>query len=947
MEIRPFLKHAGEMILMKLKQLLMGAVALTALAACQPESSTQSQAPMISTDNTPALDIQFEIPYEEFTLDNGLRVIVHEDRKAPIVSVGVWFHVGSKDEPTGKTGFAHLFEHLMFNGSENYDDEFFKPFEAVGATAMNGTTWFDRTNYFENIPTPALDMALWMESDRMGHLLGAVTEDKLKEQIGVVQNEKRQGDNAPYGMMEYRQLEGLFPVGHPYRHSTIGSMEDLSNASMEDVQNWFKEYYGAANTVMVLAGDIDVETAKPLMQKYFGHIGAGPALKQHKAWVPTRINNTLEEMVDPKAPQVRISRNWAVAPRNDKDAYYLTLADALLGSGKNSRLYQALVYKSQLATAVDVSMTPFELASMFEVSVTLKEGADEVEAERLMNEEIDRFLAEGPTADELKRAKTSILAGRIRGLEAIGGFGGKGTALAQAELYSGSPGFYAQTIDWMNRASAADVTSAANKWLGQGYYQLVVRPEGKFTTAEAAVDRSTGLPDTGTLPDLTFPEIQEATLANGMKVVVANRPTVPVVTMAMQFDAGYAADAGRPLGTASFALSMMDEGTPTRSALEIAAELEGLGATLNTGSNLDMSTVNMSALKSNLSASLAVAADVVRNPAFDQTELDRLRGRWIAGIGQEKAQPVQLALRTLPGLLYGEDHSYGIPYTGSGTEAAITGLTRDDLVKFHSDWIRPDNATIFMVGDITLAEATAALETSFGDWAAPATPVPAKNITEVAMPEKGKVIIVDKPGSPQSLILAGHLFPATGDENYLTHEMANNILGGEFTARVNMNLREDKGWAYGAYTITFDARGQRMWLVYAPVQTDKTKESLAELGKEFTAYLGDKPATQEELSRLIVKNTSEMPGQFETAGAVLGSLLSNDRFGRSNDYVPSLKAKYEALNIDAVKAAAQQHIQPEKLVWLIVGDRAQIEAGIKELNLGEVEVWDADGNKVE
>ncbi|NVJ97177.1 MAG: insulinase family protein [Alphaproteobacteria bacterium] len=936
------------MILMNIKNLLLGAVAASVLVACQAETKSETTAaPAISADKSPALDIKFDIPYEEFQLDNGLRVVVHEDRKAPIVSVGVWYHVGSKDEPTGKTGFAHLFEHLMFNGSENYDDEFFKPFEAVGATAMNGTTWFDRTNYFENVPTPALDMALWMESDRMGHLLGAVTQEKLDEQIGVVQNEKRQGDNNPYGMKEYRQLEGLFPVGHPYRHSTIGSMEDLSNASLEDVQNWFKQYYGAANTVIVLAGDIDTAKAKPLMEKYFGHIGAGPALKQHKAWVPTRENDTIEEMVDPKAPQVQISRNWAVAPRNDVDATYLTLVADLLGGSKNSRLYQALVYKSQLATAVSVSMTPFELASMFEVEVMLKDGADEKEVLRLMDEEIERLLAEGPTAEELKRSKTSILAGRIRGLEAIGGFNGKGTALARSQLYAGDTGFYAKTVNWMNTASAAEVTEAASEWLGQGYYQLTTRPEPKYATTEAAVDRSKGLPDTGTLPDLTFPEIQEATLANGMKVVVANRPTVPVVTMAMQFDAGYAADAGRPLGTSSFALSMMDEGTATRTSLDISAELEGLGATLSTGSNLDMSTVSMSALKSNLKESLAVAADVVRNPAFSQEELDRLRQRWIAGIAQEKANPVQLALRTLPGLLYGEDHSYGVPFTGSGTEASIGAMTRDDLVKFHSDWIRPDNATIFMVGDITLDEAKEALEATFGDWAAPASAVPAKNITEVAMPEVGKVIIMDKPGSPQSLILAGHLFPSTGDDNYLTHEMANSILGGEFTARVNMNLREDKGWAYGAYTFTLDARGQRMWLVYAPVQTDKTKESIAELNKEFAGYLGDTPATQEELSRLVVKSTSEMPGQYETANAVLGSLLSNNRFGRGNDYVPSLKGQYETLTIDAIKAAAQDHIHPEKLVWLVVGDRAQIEAGIKELGLGDVEVWDAEGNKLQ
>lgn len=928
---------------MILKNLLIGSAALGLLVSCNAPAGNNAASNQVAEQG---IDLEVHIPYEKFTLDNGLRVIVHEDRKAPIVSVGVWYHVGSKDEPTGKTGFAHLFEHLMFNGSENYNDEFFKPFDAVGATSMNGTTWFDRTNYFENVPTPALEMALWMESDRMGHLLGAVTQEKLDNQIGVVQNEKRQGDNAPYGLVEYRQLEGLFPVGHPYRHSTIGSLEDLQAASLDDVKDWFRQYYGAANTVIVLAGDIDAETARPMMEKFFGDIGAGPALKQHRAWVPTRINNTVEEMVDLKAPQVRIYRNWAVATRTDLDATELVLAADVLGGGKNSRLYQALVYNNQLAVSVEASMQPFELASMFEVQVTLKPGVDEAEAMRLIDEVMDTYLAEGPTAAELKRVKTSIIAGQVRGLEQVGGFNGKGTALAQSELYAGNPNFYSEAVDHLNNASAAEVLEASQKWLNQGYYQLTVRPVPEYVTT-GGIDRSSGLPVVGDLPDLTFPAIEEATLANGMRVVVANRPTVPVVTMAMQFDAGYAADAGRPLGTASFALNMMDEGTATRSALEISAEAEGLGATLSTGSNLDMSTVRLSALKPNLAASLALAADVVRNPAFAQSEIDRLKPRWIQSIAQEKAQPVQLALRTLPAILYGDGHSYSVPYTGSGTVAAIEGMSRDDLVAFHTDWIRPDNATIFMVGDITLDEATAALEGTFGDWQAPASTVPAKNIAEVPLPDRSRVIIMDKPGSPQSLILAGHLYPSSGNPAFQTQEMASDILGGEFTSRVNMNLREDKGWAYGAYTFTTGARGQRMWLVYAPVQTDKTRESIAELGKEFTAYLGDRPATADELSLFVSKRVNSLPGQFETANSVLGSMLSNNRYGRPNDYVPSLKGQFQSLDIDEIKAQAQAIIHPGSLTWLIVGDRAAIEPGIRELNLGPIEVWDADGNKVE
>ena len=528
------------------------------LSACDGAGvQTQSAQSNSTVDETASgVNLEVHIPYESFTLENGLTVVVHEDRKAPIVAVGVWYHVGSKDEPTGKSGFAHLFEHLMFNGSENYNADYFKPFEEVGATALNGTTWFDRTNYFQNVPTPALDMALWMESDRMGHLLGAVDQARLDEQRGVVQNEKRQGDNNPFGTVQYRQLEGLFPPGHPYRHSTIGSMEDLEAASLEDVRGWFEQYYGAANTVLVLAGDIDAATARPLVEKYFGDIEAGPSLKQHKSWVPTIDHDVVETMVD-NVPHARLYYNWAVAPRTQQDAHVLRLAANVLGNGKNSKLYQALVYDAQVATNVRTFVQQFELASMFEIQVDVAPGGDVAEAKRILDETLAEFLEEGPTVAEVSRAKTSIVASRVRGLEQIGGFGGKATALAEGALYAGDAGFYAQELTWVNGASVSDVRATAQDWLTRGGYKLTVTPRPTYATTESAVDRSTGLPEVGELPSLAFPTVEEGTLANGMKVVVAKRDTVPVVTMAMQFDGGYAADQGRPLGTSGFTLAMV------------------------------------------------------------------------------------------------------------------------------------------------------------------------------------------------------------------------------------------------------------------------------------------------------------------------------------------------------------------------------------------------------
>ncbi len=885
------------------------------------------------------------IEYEKFTLDNGLTVVVHEDRKAPIVAVSVWYHVGSKNEPEGKTGFAHLFEHLMFNGSENYDGEYFEPFEQVGATGMNGTTWFDRTNYFQTVPTPALDMALWMESDRMGHLLGAVTQEKLDNQRGVVQNEKRQGDNQPYGKTEYLQLAGLFPAGHPMRHSTIGSMEDLDAADLETVHQWFKDYYGAANTVLVLAGDVSVEQARELVTKYFGDIEAGPPVVQPKANVPTRLSDN-DEVMYYRVPQARVYHQWAVPGRTTREAAELQLAASVLGSGKNSRLYQELIYKNQLAVDLSVYVQRHELASIFNIDATLQPNASVEEVNAIINRELQRFLAEGPTEEELTRAQTKINASTVRGLEQIGGFSGKAVTLAQGELYAGDPGFFKTRLEWLNGATPEEVRATAERWLGPGRYQLDVLPFGEHTTVASDVDRSTGLPAVGAMPELAFPEVQRAELDNGFKVVLARRDAVPVVHVTLQFDAGYASDQFGKLGTAGFALAMMDEGTKDKTALEISAEAEMLGANISTGSNLDMSTARLSALKTNLEPSLDLFTEVVREPAFADEEIERLRKRWLGNIQQEKNQPVQLALRNLPPLIYGEGHAYGIPFTGSGTEESISSLTRDDLVDWYQTWIRPSNGTLFVVGDTTMDEILPLLEKRFGKWPENRKAVPQKNLAEVDLPDSGSVYIIDKPGAPQSLILAGHAAPPTGADNNIAITTMNDVIGGQFTARVNMNLREDKGWAYGAYTFMPDARGQRPLMVYAPVQTDKTTDSIRELNREFDEFLGTKPATQDELNKNVRNSVNSLPGQFETANAVMGALLSNDQFGRPDDYVSTLKGKYESLQLEAIQGAAEEVMHPGKLTWLIVGDREKIEAQVRELGLGDVQIMDADGNIV-
>ena len=884
-----------------------------------------------------------DIDYTEFTLDNGLRLIVHEDHKAPIVAVNIWYHVGSKNEKAGKTGFAHLFEHLMFNGSENYDDEYFKPFELVGATSMNGTTNFDRTNYFENVPNTALDMALWMESDRMGHLLGAITQEKLDEQRGVVQNEKRQGDNQPYGTVDYRILEGLFPVGHPYSWNVIGSMDDLDAASLEDVHEWFKTYYGPNNVVIVVAGDVNPQEALEKVEKYFGDIPPGPPIAKPREWI-VKLEHDKRETMQDRVPQARIYKVWGAPNFVSEDADLLQLADAVLTGGKNSRLYERLVYKDQTATSVSGSLFSGEIGGYYELQATVQPGGDIEAVRQAIDEEIQRFLAEGLTKDELARVKAQLKSGFVRGVERIGGFGGKSDVLAQNAIYAGDPGFYTTSLDRFEAATPKTIQAAAKRWLSAGSYQLDVLPFPELQAATEGADRS-ALPESNSFPTVKFTEFERSNLSNGLELIVAHRATVPVVNLLMRFDAGFASDQFGEPGTSSLAMAMLDEGTRTRTALEISDELARLGAYFGAGSGIDASGVSISALKENLDESLELYADVVLNPAFPQKELDRLRKARLAQIKQEKTQPIGIALRVLPALMYGRDHAYSLPLTGSGTEESVARITRDSLVNYHQTWFRPNNATMIVVGDTTMDEIKPKLEKLFRRWQ-PGN-VPTKNIGNVDLPDKDRIYIIDRPDAVQSIIFAANVAPPAGQGNEIAIETMNEIIGGSFTSRINMNLREDKHWAYGARSVVVSTKGQRPYIAYAPVQTDKTMESMAEIKRELKEYLGENPATDEELEKVKNNNTLSLPGRWETASAVLRDIGEIVTYDLPDDYWDTYADNVRNLSLEQIAEAADDVIKPDNLLWVVVGDREKIEPRIRELELGEIIHLDAAGNLLE
>jgi len=880
-----------------------------------------------------------EIPYQKFVLDNGLTVIVHEDHKAPIVAVNTWYHVGSKNEKPGKTGFAHLFEHLMFGGSEHSKDRYIDAMERIGATDLNGTTNSDRTNYFENVPTSALDMTLWLESDRMGHLLGSFDEKTLTLQRGVVQNEKRQGENQPYGVTRQLITQNTYPAGHPYSWTTIGEMTDLDAASMNDVKEWFRTYYGPSNVVLVLAGDIDLKTAKEKVQKYYGDIPPGPPVNHQSVWI-AKMSGTHRQTVQDRVPQARIYKIWNIPQYGSAEADYLDLVSDVLSSGKSSRFYKRLVYDDQIATDANAFVGLSEIGGQFRVQATARPGQNLQQVEKELDEELARFLKDGPSEEELARVKAQFEANFIRGIERIGGFGGKSDRLAQGQVFVGNPEAYKTQLKRVHDATAEDLKAAANKWLSDGVYILEVTPFPDFKAEANGADRSK-MPTPGAPPELKLPKLQRSTLSNGLKVILAERHEVPLVNFTLAFDAGYAADQLASPGTASMTMALLTGGTKTMNALQISDRQELLGAQISAGSNLDLSTVHLSSLKSKLDDSLALYADVVLNPSFPQSDFDRQQKQTLAGIKREENAPVAAALRVMPGLLYGSDHAYGNPLTGSGTSASVGKMTREDLVKFHDTWFKPNNATLVIVGDTTLSEVTPKLERLFSGWKS--GNVPKKTLKTVNLPVKSTVYLIDKPGALQSVIVAGVVAPPEGNPKEIAIEAMNDGLGGNFGARLNMNLREDKHWSYGASTRLWDARGQRPYMAVAPVQTDKTKESLVEMSKEFHDVVGSRPLSQEELEKVQANETLSLPGSRETQNAVGGSILDLVQFGLPDDYYETYAGKVRALKTSDLADAAHLVVHPDQLTWVIVGDRAKIEAGVKELNLGELKYLGPDG----
>jgi zinc protease len=883
-----------------------------------------------------------KIHFEKFVLKNGLQVILHEDHTVPVVAVNVWYHVGSHNEKVGRTGFAHLFEHMMFKGSEHHPSEYFTPLQKIGG-AINGSTSEDRTNYWENVPANYLELALWLESDRMGFLLPAMTQDKLDIQRNVVKNERRQGlENQPYGKVEELLPALLYPADHPYSWTVIGSQEDLSRASKEDIEEFFKTYYAPNNASLCIAGDFNPGTARALAEKYFADIPPGPAIDRLGTWIPA-LNGEKRMTAEDRVSLPRLYIAWHTPPYYAPGDAELDILGSILSGGKTSRLYKSLVYDRQIAQDVRAYQSSREIGGNFQIEVTAKPGCGLEEIEKAVDRELDVLKEGGVTEAEMIQAKNNFESDFVRRLENIGGFGGKADRLNEYNVMLGDPDRFQWDLDRHLNLTAADIRTAAGRFLGVDRVVLSILPSGDLKAGVAAVDRAVE-PKPAAEPGFNPPAVQRAVLRNGLEVLVVEDHKLPVVNMTLVVRSGWASDPENRPGAASLMSELLDEGTATRSALEIAEEVKTLGADLGTTSSFDASQVNLEILKKELDRGLALLSEIVIHPSFPAGELERQRRIYLGRIEQEAMQPNTSAMKVFYRALYGPDHPYAQPYTGSGTESSIKALTRDDLVRTWKTAYHPNNAAFVAVGDVTLKEMTAKLEAAFGDWAS--GKVPEASIPAVKPPSGTKIFLVDKPGAAQSVVIAGNFGIERSSPDYFAVQVLNTALGGKFTSRINLNLREDKGYTYGARSNFTATRSTGAFMVSAPVQSQYTKETVFEIERELRGICGEKPLSAEELldcRNYLIKGFSQ---RFSSTGWVAGQLADQVKFGLPGNtlarYIPSVQAVTEA----ATTASAWKYIHPGALLYVIVGDVAKIESGLRDLKIGDIGYLDASGNPV-
>jgi zinc protease len=896
------------------------------------------------------------IRFEKYKLKNGLEVILSQDHRLPLVAVNLWYHVGPSNERPGRTGFAHLFEHMMFQGSKHVgDDQHFKLLEGAGASDINGTTDFDRTNYFETLPSNQLELALWLESDRMGYLLDTLEQAKLTTQIDVVRNERRQSvENQPYGLVEEGLFHALYPAGHPYYASVIGSHSDIEAAQLADVRDFFRQY-APNNASLAIVGDFEQAPAKALVEKYFGSIPAGPAVEPITAETPP-ITAERRVTVPDKVELPRIYVGWITSPIYKPGDAELDLLSRILGEGKSSRLYKRLVYDDQIAQDVTATQYSLILGSAFYIQATAKPGVKLEQIEKAIDEELEKLRQDGPTLEEVQAARNVIESRIIRRLETLGGFGGVADRLNQYNHYLGDPGYLGKDLVRYDQVTPASVRKYAHEQLGKDARAVVYGvPGDKVINDIPRREVAAGPPATGTMPDeawrskaptagkaskLMLPVPTHFQLPNGLHVYLLERHALPVMAANLVVLAGSETNPiGRP-GLAAFTADMLDEGTAGRSTLKLAEDVDHIGAELATTSTSDYSTATIRSLKRNAGEALELLADVALHPAFAEAEVERVRKQRLTALLQQRDNPNQLANRTFARIVYGSGHPYG--FTELGTEESTKAITRDELGGFWKKGYAPANSALVVAGDLTPAEVRALAMKYFGSWKGGATPA-----APPAAPEWGtrRIIIVDKPGAPQTALRVGHAGVARSNPDYLPLEVMAMELGGLFSSRINLNLREQHGYTYGAFAVFQYRRGPGPFLAGSSVRADVTAPAVHEIFNELEKMRSSE-MTADELAVSKDNFARSLPGLFETSQSATTAVRDLFVYNLPLDYYNSLPDQIGAVTAADALRVAKQYLAPEKMVVVAVGDRAKIQPELEKLGLGPVEVRDVNGQAV-
>lgn len=902
-----------------------------------------------------------QIKYQKYTLKNGLEVILSEDHRLPLVAVDLWYHVGPANERAGRTGFAHLFEHMMFEGSQHVaSKEHDRLLEAAGASDINGTTDFDRTNYFETLPSNQLELALWLESDRMGYLLGKIDQERLANQRDVVRNERRQStENTPYGVVDEELYHQLFPKNHPYYAEVIGSHRDIEAARLDDVREFFRQYYTPNNASLTIVGDIDPAQAKAWVEKYFGTIPSGPPVPKITA-VPPQITSEKRSKVTDQVELPRIYMGWimpSIFQPGDAESDLLT---QILGVGKASRLYKSLVYEKQIAQDVSVQNQSLLLGSVLELQVTAKPGVKPEDLEKAIDVELDKLRTEGPTQAELDRARNLIETSIISGLERLGGFGGLADRLNQYNQFLHDPGYLPKDLERYNRATVADIKRIAAEKLKTSARAVVYGLPGERVVDDPPRSNDEPKPKNeavaGTMPDepwrskvpspqmlgkLSLPVAQSFKLGNGLTVLLTEQHHLPLVVAHLLVLNGSDANPVNKPGLASFTSGMLPEGTERRTSSQIADDAAQIGAALRTLTAGDDSIVDIRTLKPNVEAAFDLLSDVTLHPKFAPAEIERIRKQRETDILQVQDDPQDLAFGVFRRMIYGPGHPYG--YREEGTIAATKAATRDDLVQMWKQGYQPGNSALVLSGDLTAAEARALAEKYFGKWTGSAGRYQPPAVDNKV--SRG-VYIVDKPGAAQTFVLVGTPGVPRTTEDYVPLEVMNNILGGLYSSRINVNLREDHGYTYGSFSFFSYKRAAGAFGAGGGIRSDATGPAVQEILKEMERVRSSAP-TDEELRLAKGAFSQSLAGRFESGEQTANTVGDLFVYDFPLDYYRHLPDRITAVTSEEVQRMAQKYIHPENAVVIGAGDRSKIEDQLKKLSIGEVQVRDYEGNPVE